>query len=278
MQYTEEEIKQWIKIQNNISPLLLPHGAEIEGFLASGGQGYVYFGLYFGHKAAIKIYYPGQNLERIEREVNALTEINCDEIVKLLWYGKITVFGVDLPIVITELVIGETLSTKIRRKPLSETETSIIILDTAKAIKEIWDKQKIVHRDIKPSNILIRSNGRACIIDLGVARHLEKVTLTATGFTWGTPGYFSPEQVKGVKQLTCKSDVFSLAVVALECGLGHHPTNGNQQVLLVSNFQDKLPLPILTWQIEPLLRKMFNPKANARPMPDEIIDLIKRKE
>ena len=63
---------------------------------------------------------------------------------------------------------------------------------------------------------MIRPDGRACVIDLGVARHLDQTTLTALGITWGTLGYMSPEQTRAVRQLTCKSDLFSLGVILLE--------------------------------------------------------------
>jgi|GEM_PF-6384969 len=272
MHYSEEEIKKWLLQPANVSSLLLPYDIHVEAFLASGGQGHVFSGYFQKIAAAIKIYFPGQVVERIDREVNALRQLNCNSIVKLLWYGKVSALETNIPVVVTELIKGENLSSILEKGPLSEQETGIIAYDTAYAIKNLWEEQRIVHRDIKPNNILLRQNGRACIIDLGVARHLDKSSLTATGTTWGTRGYLSPEQSNCVKQLTCKSDIYSLAIVLLECGLGHHPTNRDQQQLLGFSFYETLPDPICNWKYSTLIRKMFSTKPNVRPLPSLILE------
>ncbi len=278
MHYTEDEVKHWLSDPNNIARMLTPYHISISGFLASGGQGHVFTGTFQDHEAAIKVYFPGQLLERIDREVNALTHLNCKSIVKLLWYEKLNAVETTIPIVVTELVNGENLSTMLAKKPLTADETGVIAYDSALAILNLWDEQRIVHRDLKPNNILIRPSGRACIIDLGVARHLDKTSLTATGYTWGTRGYFSPEQSKCVKQLTCKSDIYSLGIVLLECGLGAHPTNKNQQLLFDEQFFENLPEPINTWGYANLIKSMFLLKPNMRPLPIEIMQELNKYE
>jgi hypothetical protein len=74
----------------------------------------------------------------------------------------------------------------------------------------------VIHRDVKPENILIDRQGRTHLIDFGVARFFEDVTLTNTGALVGTPMYMSPEQVPGRLDLDHRSDVYSLGVVLYE--------------------------------------------------------------
>jgi serine/threonine protein kinase len=74
----------------------------------------------------------------------------------------------------------------------------------------------VVHRDIKPENILIDRQGRVHLIDFGVARFLEDVTLTNTGALIGTPMYMSPEQVTGRLELDRRTDIYSLGMVLYE--------------------------------------------------------------
>jgi serine/threonine protein kinase len=77
----------------------------------------------------------------------------------------------------------------------------------------------VIHRDIKPENILIDGRGRAYLIDFGLARFFEDVTLTSTGSLLGTPMYMSPEQAQGLP-VDARSDVWSLASVLYEALAG----------------------------------------------------------
>src|SRR5262249_35827038 len=144
--------------------------------------------------------------------------------------GHVNVRGQKCMFVATEFLEGDVLSNVIKRGPLGVKSAARIAADIALAIGALW-MERIVHRDIKPQNIMLKHNGRAVLIDLGVARHLSLGALTTVGKTWGTEGYMSPEQANAVRQLSCKSDLFSLGIVLQESVLGTHPTAYNQLAL-----------------------------------------------
>ncbi len=86
-------------------------------------------------------------------------------------------------------------------------------------------RQGVVHRDIKPENILF-AEGHPMVADFGIARAVSTaggVELTRTGFPIGTPGYMSPEQAAGIRELDPRTDVYSLACVCYEMLVGETP-------------------------------------------------------
>jgi serine/threonine protein kinase len=90
-----------------------------------------------------------------------------------------------------------------------------VVAEAATALAHAHERG-VVHRDVKPENILIDRQGRVHLIDFGVARFLEDVTLTNTGTLVGTPMYMSPEQVTGRLDLDGRTDVYSLGLVLYE--------------------------------------------------------------
>jgi serine/threonine-protein kinase len=101
----------------------------------------------------------------------------------------------------------------------------------------------IVHRDIKPANILVRESDRAAkLADFGVAR-LKTSELTRTGAFLGSPGYMSPEQVKG-GEVDGRSDLFSLAVVLYEALSGKRPFKGDDLVALAFSITNDTQPPL----------------------------------
>lgn len=273
MSQNEDPIVNWLRSSDNISSIL-PNGISIDREIAVGGQGVVFHGAVDGVEAAIKIYFPGQIQSRVDREVDALKRLACPNIVRLLWNSEVKIGHIQLPVVATEFVNGRLLGDIIRRGKLLSDDLHSLACDVAIAIEAMW-ASKIVHRDLKPSNILIKPDGSACVIDLGVARHIDRSSLTAMGSTWGTTGYLSPEQAMAVRQLTCKSDIYALGILLVEGALGRHPTYGDQALLFKMNYHQNLPPPIAQWDLSPLVKRMLNPRATARPRPSDIVEQLK---
>ena len=102
----------------------------------------------------------------------------------------------------------------------------------------------IIHRDVKPSNITITPEGRAVLMDFGVARHTNLATLTRTGEFRGTPHYASPEQIRAGKQkIDDRTDIYSLGVALYEALTGRVPFTGETTEQVFHQILTEEPVP-----------------------------------
>ncbi|MEK8050387.1 protein kinase [Ideonella sp. DXS22W] len=125
------------------------------------------------------------------------------------------------PALVFELVQGPTLAEVLRRDGAMPARAAVeLMLGVVDALRAAHD-QGIVHRDLKPSNILIDAEGRARVMDFGIAARLARPGEGAAGegMVAGTPGYLSPEAARGAAP-TPRMDVFAAGVVLAEmlCG------------------------------------------------------------
>lgn len=206
--------------------------------IALGGQGAIFKAIRASRPdgssacdiVALKLHlYPSQDI-RVQREIAAMESISHPNLARLIEHGYCDVAGRHTRYVAWEFVDGQTLSHRLKSGPLLESDVIAVGRDVSAAIAAIWS-HRIVHGDVKPSNIMLRDSGGAVLIDLGAARHLEQDNSPAARKPFGTLGYFSPEQAKGERNLSCASDIFSLGVVMVEALLGRHPTDYHQSPL-----------------------------------------------
>jgi hypothetical protein len=150
----------------------------------------------------------------------------------------------DVPFLVMELVIGESLEKKLEREgrlPLNEIVR--IGMQTAAGLAAAHDKG-LIHRDIKPANILLERTGlRVKLSDFGLARTAEDVRLTRSGLVAGTPLYMSPEQAGG-EELDARSDLFSLGVVLYELAAGEPPFTGKTPLVVLKRLTEEQPRPL----------------------------------
>src|SRR5439155_12497766 len=84
----------------------------------------------------------------------------------------------------------------------------------------------VIHRDIKPSNIIVTPQGRAKLVDMGLARQFERDHddgLTQSGMTLGTFDYISPEQARDPRDVDVRSDLYSLGCTLFHMLTGRPP-------------------------------------------------------
>ena len=121
-----------------------------------------------------------------------------------------------------------------------------IVRDVALALAHAHERG-VIHRDIKPENLMIDRQGKPHIIDFGVARFYEDMTLTNTGALVGTPMYMSPEQITGRIKLDHRTDIFSLGLVLYEMLTLRRPISASTREGVLRQ--------IATKEIEPITRE-----------------------
>ena len=146
----------------------------------------------------------------------------------------------EIPYITMEYVQGEDLKTTIRKKgQFEETELIAIAKQVCEGLAEAHELG-VVHRDLKPQNIMLDENGKAKIMDFGIARLVESSGLTQSGVMIGTPDYMSPEQAEGI-EVDQRSDIYSLGVILYEMVTGGVPFKGDTAFSVALKHKTKLP-------------------------------------
>jgi TolB-like protein/Flp pilus assembly protein TadD len=132
-------------------------------------------------------------------------------------------------------------------------EGKLPVSDAVRIMYEVADAlahahaEGVIHRDIKPENILLEG-GHAVLTDFGVARALAESRsggrLTDTGLALGTPGYMSPEQAAGERNIDARADVYALAVVGYEMLAGVPPFAGPTAQAVIAAHLTATPKPV----------------------------------
>ena len=179
--------------------------------------------------------------ERFLREARAAASLSHPGIVTVFDAGQDEASGVSY--IAMEYVKGQTLKQRLESGPRPDPSW---VLEFGAVLADALHTAHcagIVHRDIKPANILIREgDGAVKLADFGVAR-LKTSDLTQTGASIGSPGYMSPEQVRG-GALDGRSDLFSLAVVLYEAFCGKRPFRGDDLVSLAFSIAHDTQVPL----------------------------------
>ena len=227
---------------------------RIESLLGVGGMGEVYRATdtLLGRQVAIKILPPAfaadpERLARFKREAQILASLNHPNIGAI--YGLENLEGEDHSTLglVLELVEGPTLAEKLDGHALPVDEAIALARQIASAL-EAAHEQGIVHRDLKPGNIKVREDGTVKVLDFGLAKALEAISvdgvtpgvhagpsdsptittpaMTAGGIILGTAAYMSPEQARG-KPADKRSDIWAFGAVVYEMLTGMRPFAGD---------------------------------------------------
>jgi predicted Ser/Thr protein kinase len=253
---------------------LLASRYEILKVLGRGGMGMVYQARdrLLDETVAIKVLRPDaaatpEIARRFRAEIKIARSVSHKNVGRIHEYGEdrgiryismAFVDGVDLKQVLRE------------RGPLPPAEAFEILLRVADALQAIHD-EGIIHRDLKAPNVMLDRRGVVRLMDFGIAKQHddEGLSMTATGQIIGTPEYMSPEQVQALR-LDCRSDVYSLGVVAFELFTGTTPFRADTPLGTVLKHLNEPP-PLegeqaarLPPALVPVLRKALAKKREDR--------------
>jgi hypothetical protein len=211
---------------------------RIERHLGEGGMATVYLAEDLKHdrKVALKLLKPELaavlGAERFVQEIKTTAALQHPHILPLFDSGTADGFL----FYVMPYIEGETLRDKLTRETqLGVDEAVRIARDVADAL-DYAHRHGVIHRDIKPENILLH-DGRPMVADFGIALAVSAAAggrMTETGLSLGTPHYMSPEQATAQKEITARSDVYSLGSVLYEMLTGQPPHTGAsaQQIVM----------------------------------------------
>ena len=221
---------------------------RIERELGQGGMATVYLAQDLKHdrKVALKVLKPELaaviGAERFVVEIKTTAALQHPHILPLFDSGTADGFLY----YVMPFIDGETLRSKLNR------ETQLGIDEAVKLTVAIADaldyahRHGVIHRDIKPENILLH-DGRPMVADFGIALALSAAAggrMTETGMSLGTPHYMSPEQATAEKEISARSDVYSLGSVLYEMLTGNPPHTGAsaQQIIMKIVTEEAAPV------------------------------------
>jgi serine/threonine-protein kinase len=167
-------------------------------------------------------------VEMFYREGMAAARLNHPNIVQAIDVGESGGYHY----FVMEYVEGHTVYEEIASgKVFTETEACEICVQVARALDHAH-RRGLIHRDVKPKNIILTTDGRAKLADMGLAR-LATDTASAeaeAGRAFGTPYYISPEQIRGARNVDFRADIYSLGATLFHMVTGRLPFEADTPV------------------------------------------------
>ncbi|MFJ2771797.1 serine/threonine-protein kinase [Streptomyces sp. NPDC087300] len=250
------------------------------GLLGEGGMGRVYLARSgSGRTVAVKVVH-AEFAQHPEFRRRFALEVDAARRVGGTWTAPVLDADTEAgtPWVATGYVPGPDLHTVVAQDygPLPEHSVHVLANRLAHALEAIHGAG-LIHRDLKPSNVLVTVDGPR-VIDFGIARALETVTgndlRTRTGMVIGSPGFMSPEQVRGLK-LTPASDVFCLGSVLAYVATGRQPfgtADSGAHALLFRVAEEEPDLGGVPESLLGLVRQCLAKDPDQRPTPEQVAE------
>ncbi|MER5758813.1 protein kinase [Streptomyces sp. NPDC002082] len=198
---------------------------RLEGHIGSGGTADVYRGIdeVLGREVAVKVF-------RV-RSDTVTADRFCDQarlLARLSHRALVTVYDAGRhgqgAFMVTELIRGATLRTRVGAGPVSPVQVTRIGADISSALDHVH-AHGIIHHDVKPSNVLLSEEGSPHLADFGLSRTVHEHSISAPDTLVGTVAYMAPEQLLGHGASTA-SDIYALGVTLLEALTGHREYQG----------------------------------------------------
>ena len=249
---------------------------ELTALLGSGGMADVYRAedVRLGREVAIKILpddfaADSESLARFKREARTASRLNHPHLVTIYDVGDAEIGDRRLYYMAMELIRGETL----RHHLQHETREVLLryVADVADGLAKAHDAG-IVHRDLKPENIVVSDDDYAKVVDFGLAKRATGFrgnersvqNLTEEGFCVGTVGYMAPEQVRGMREIDGRVDVFALGCILYEIVAKQNPFDGDTPVDTLHRVLHHEPPPLLDGAMDAIVRRCLAKDPAAR--------------
>jgi serine/threonine protein kinase len=241
---------------------------EVVGPLGTGGMASVFKArdLTLGREVALKILPPDSAADpsavaRFKLEARAAAKLNHESVARVFFTGE----DRGLHFIAFEFVEGETLRAAIERTgTVSPADCVRYLLHVAAGLHHAGERG-VVHRDVKPSNIVVTPDGRAKLIDMGLARSTDPRSVnggvTQSGMTLGTFDYISPEQAIDPRTADTRSDIYSLGCTFYHALTGRPPVPDGNAARKLAAHQTEAPT-------DP---RLINPTV-----PDEVAEVLDR--
>ncbi|MDQ8165732.1 MAG: protein kinase [Gemmatimonadota bacterium] len=233
----------------------------IERELGQGGMATVYLADDRKHqrKVAIKVLKAELaavlGAERFVQEIKTTAALSHPHILPLFDSGEAGGFLY----YVMPFIEGETIREKLNRETQFGVDEAVKIATEVADALDYAHRHGVIHRDIKPENILLH-DGRPMVMDFGIALAVSAAAggrMTETGLSLGTPHYMSPEQATAEKEITARSDVYSLGSVLYEMLAGVPPHEGGSAQQVIMRIIADTPRPVAE------LRKTTPPNVSA---------------
>ena len=269
---------------------------QLVRLLGAGGMGMVFEAVHVtaGGQAAIKILRPEVAVRqdivvRFFNEARAANSISHPSIVSVFDCGYTANGSAYLAM---EYLSGDTLQNRLSHSCQLEVGNSLQIARQLASALNSAHRRQVIHRDLKPENIMLvpdleLSGGeRVKILDFGIAKVAEQLggdlVRTRTGMFMGTPTYMAPEQCRGAKHVTDKSDVYSLGIILYQMLAGRPPFVGDSIGELIAMHLTDEPVPLaevvphMEPQLAALVHAMLEKKASARPDMEAVLRALQQ--
>jgi serine/threonine-protein kinase len=257
---------------------------QLQEFVGGGGMGAVFRALdtMLGRTVAVKVLFRDrtdlETLRRFQNEGQSAAQLDHQNIARVYHVGQ----DKGLHYIVFEFIEGINLRDLVQQHgPLPVAEAVGYTLQVAEALEHAAARG-VVHRDIKPSNVLVTADGRAKLVDMGLAR-LQKIEavaedLTASGVTLGTFDYISPEQARDPRVADVRSDLYSLGCTLYFMLTGRPPFPEGTVLQKLLSHSGEEPVdprqfrPELDEGLVAILRKLLAKQPSRRhQQPNELI-------
>jgi eukaryotic-like serine/threonine-protein kinase len=194
---------------------------------------------------------------RMVREARAVARLRSPHVVTISSVGE----HQGAMYLAMELLEGETLSSRLERNHKLDATTTLALLEQIVHVLDKAHASGIIHRDLKPDNIWLTAEPKLFVkvLDFGIVKSTFKggADQTASGALMGTPQYMSPEQANGEREVDHRSDLWALAIIAMECLSGRRPFESTGLGELLMKIMTKAPPPV--HDLDPALPASLGP-------------------